>query len=160
MTRILAALVALWCAACGDLPGTGPRITTSHPELVYAFLRAVDVVGDSLERDGFNDPAMVLDVTLLDGPVFQDFDDVMGGQPLWGRNRVVLSGQGVRCEITLALRDTWENVLPSRTSLAHEAAHCSLDWMFEPDPQHRYSNVWGVGGAVARANQALESEGL
>lgn len=141
----------------GNLPGTGPTITTSHPELVEPFTHAVDVVGDSLERDVGADPALVLDVTLVDGASFTS-GEVLDGAPLWGRNRLVLTDKGPRCQVTLALRVAPSEVLPSNTSLAHEAAHCSLTWLLAPDPHHEARSVWEW--AVPRANEALAARGL
>jgi hypothetical protein len=150
-------LVFFGCFEGDDLPGSGPTITTSHPELVTPFVAAVDVVGDSLQRDLLADPALVLDVTLVDGASFNS-TDVLDGAPLWGRNRLVVTGKGPRCQVTLALRVPPAEVKPSGTSLAHEAAHCALDWLLAPDGAHEQRSVWEW--AVPRANEALEVRGL
>lgn len=150
--------IALLITGCdGEIPGTGPTVTTAHPELRAPFYQAIDVVGDSLQRDMGADPALVLDVTLLDGEGFTS-GDVLDGAPLWGRNQFALTGKGPRCLITLALRVPAPEVLPSNTSLAHEAAHCALDWQWEPDGMHEQRWVWDW--VVPRANEALEADGL
>lgn len=145
------------CFEGDDLPGAGPTITTSHPELVAPFTQAVDVVGDSLQRDLLADPALVLDVTLVDGESFVS-GEVLDGAPLWGRNRLVVTDRGPRCQVTLALRVPAAAVRPSATSLAHESAHCALDWLLAPDGAHEQRSVWEW--AVPRANEALEARGL
>lgn len=153
---IAGSLLIIGCDRGVDVPGAGPTVTTSHPELHWPFLLAADRVGDSLQADGLVDPALVLDIELIDGDSFQSND----GMALWGRNRLVFTGHGPRCQIALALRVEVVLVKPSKTSLAHEAAHCAQDFLFRPDPRHEEEPVWGAGGYVERANDALVAEGL
>ena len=157
---VVVGLCALVLGCEGDnIPGTGPTVTTSHPELREPFLRAADIVGDSLQETMLADPALVLDVVLLDGAVFGDGEQ-QDGVALWGRNRLVLTGKGPRCEDVIALRVPADEVRPSNTSLAHEAAHCALDFLLRFDPGHERPEVWGPGGAVQVANERLREAGL
>ena len=147
--------IGLLLTGCdGDVPGTGPTVTTSHEHLRAPFLEAIDVVGDSLQVDIGSDPALVTDVVLVDGASFSTSDTVS----LWGRNQLVVTSRGPRCLATLALRVDASEVVPSGTSLAHEMAHCALDWQLAHDGQHENRTVWDW--AVPRANEALRARGL
>lgn len=157
MRLALAALLLLAAACDGEIPGAGPTVTGAHPELVGPFLEAIDVAGDSLQRDIGLDPTLVTDVTLVDGESFSA-NDVLDGAPLWGLNQIALTDRGPRCLVTLALRVPASEVVPSGTSLAHEMAHCAQDWQLAPDPKHEAVTVWTW--AVPRANELLRSRGL
>lgn len=152
---VAGALLVAGCDEGVNVEGTGPTVTTSRPELHWPFLRAADLVGDSIQEQ-LVDPALVMDVELVDGESFQS-NDMMA---LWGRNRLVLTGHGPRCQIVLALRVDASLVRPSGTSLAHEAAHCAMAFLLRQDPDHEEMGVWGPGGLVEQANARLMAEGL
>lgn len=165
------ALVALLFGGCrgGNIPGVGPVVTTSHPPLVERFFRAIDVIGDELQANGLPDPALAVDMTLLDGESFAIYESSFGdpdldGVPLWGRNEIAVTHRGIRCLDMIALRNgagediNPDDVRPSQVSAAHELAHCALDIALEPDPGHKDRDVWDR--IIPAVNASLAEAGL
>ena len=167
VVMLVAALVAILAVAfgvvlmgCGEnVPGIGPSIRSAHPSQHEKLMWAIDVAGDALQREGLVDPALIVDLTVLDGYEFtlERVDEDMG-LSVWGLNELVLSGKGLRCHDTIATQgQDPEALVPSGLSLAHELAHCAQAVLLMPDPMHEDRAIWdGVVPAVNAALRAVE----
>lgn len=168
MLRQLAILLLLaHCSCRGDVvPGKGPTVTASSAAVRERFLHAIVVAGNAYEARGWANTAALTDLELVEGWSFSD-----GGRDLWGRNRLALTGAGVRCEIDLATKlIPIDVVLPSELATAHEIGHHARGFALgDSDHDHTDRVFWGSpsseggsleGGTVGEVQDVLKAEGL